>query len=357
MLEEGIWDDEQEDGAIEEGLEHAAELLDQIEEPPSKTALDHAKARTVILDLRIGNKSFQGSVSVEKLQLIDAEEDGDASLDPDFVRATKHLINKSAMAKLRSLDLSMRRDLLELAIPNHLYKSRYYLLLLCDVVPVVRDIKEYVKKRDLLVRNLFSDDHYETLIKEAEGRLGKLFNRNNYPPVEAVRAQFTVSYQFAPVNVDFTFEALDVALVEKHQDELEGIFAEEQVKHQAKWESAVQDIERACAAQLLSLTTKLEEALTPEADGKPKTIREPMVEKLTAFLSTFEQRNVTNSSKLMELAAKAREALSGVHINKLRYSDDVREQVAKVFHAVTTELDTMVVKTSKRTFAAPTEDV
>lgn len=309
-------------------------------------------SRTVILDLRVRSMSFRKSLGLD--DLFDSEDD---KPDPEFVHVSKDLINRKELKEIRNLDINFKRDLYELALPTGLMRGGLYVIALKSSIKAKRRIQEFIKDRQTILDGMLEESNYNRIIEESQQSLGKNFDRSQYPPAEYIRSRYTVSYQIFCIDVKRSLEEFDVELLAEEKKQLEEIFAEEREKRKDLLASAHDDFRTALRVNFLNLVQELEDRLTPDADGKTKILRESKVDDLVSFIENWSDKDITNDTELSEYVERAKNALTGVNPNKLRYSTDVRTTVQQVFHSITSEVSEMVVKTSNRQFANPEEEV
>lgn len=310
------------------------------------------ESRTVILDLRIRSMSFRKSLGLD--DLFDSDDD---KPDPEFVHVSKDLISRKELKEIRNLDMSFKRDLYDLALPTELMRGGLYVVALKSVLKVKQHIDKFIKERNTILDGLLDESNYSRIIKESEERLGEHFDRSQYPPADYIRARYTVSYQIFSISVGKSLEEFSVELAEDEKKKLEAVFAEERKKRKVLLETAHEDFRTALRMGFLQLVQEIEEKLTPDNDGKIKLLRETRMNSLISFIENWNDKDITNDVELGQQIQKAKEILSGVHFNKLRYSTDVRTKVIEVFHGISQEVSSMVVKASPRQFSGPEEEV
>ena len=309
-------------------------------------------ARTVILDLRVRSMSFRKSLGLD--DLFDSDED---KPDAEYVHVSKDLISRKELREIRNLDMYFKKDLYDLALPTGLMRGGLYVIALKSVIKVRDRINEFIQKRNTILDTMLEESNYSRIIKESEEKLKENFDRSQYPPADYIRSRYTVSYQIFSISVNKTLEEFSVELAEDEKKKLEEIFAEERAKRKGLLDTAHEDFRSALRISFLELVKELEDRLTPDKDGKNKILRDSKVDELIAFIENWKDKDVTDDFVLGEYVQKAKDVVHGVNPNKLRYNVDIRTKVQEVFHGITSELSTMVVKTSNRQFAGVEEEV
>lgn len=310
------------------------------------------ESRTVILDLRVRSMSFRKSLGLD--DLFDSDED---KPDSEFVHVSKDLISRKELKEIRNLDISFKRDLYEMALPTGLMRGGLYVIALKSILKVRGRIDNFIKERNTILDGLLEESNYSRIIEESKVKLGPHFDRSQYPPADHIRSRYAVSFQIFTINVGKSLDEFAVELAEEEKKKLEVIFAEEREKSKGLWKEAHEDFRTALRVGFLEHVKELEDKLTPDKDGKTKILRESKVEGLISFIENWDDKDITNDVELGEFIQRARQALTGVNPNRLRYSTDVREMVKETFHKINQELSSMIVKTSTRQFAGPSEEV
>lgn len=266
----------------------------------------------------------------------------DVDADKSLIHVSKTLLDSPELAAIKKADGEMRRRLYDLCLP---YDVGIYLLPNKLVSDVVRMLREFKAKRAILVERFLSK--YETLRQDAETRLRTLYNPRDYPGVDVVRTRFYCDWQFITFGTPESLEGISAQL-----------FEEEKNKAAAKWQSASEEITAVMRATLAELVTHLRDRLTPDADGKPKVLRDTAVTNLTDFLKTFELRNVTNDTELAALASQCKSllnpdgVLSGLKVDAefLRNSDSLKTRIRTELDSIKTGLDSLVTAKPSRKF-------
>lgn len=182
---------------------------------------------------------------------------------------------------------------------------------------------------------------YPAQVEEAQKTLEPVgqWNARDYPTAAELPGMFSISWNW----IAFTTP--------------EGLPAELRAAEQAKMEKQMTDaadqVTQALRVGFAELIAHATDKLTgTDANGKPKVFRDSLIGNISDFLETFSRRNITNDVDLQQLINKAKEVLnpngSAITPQKLRDMALVRENTAKQFAEIKTQLDSMItVKPSR----------
>ena len=161
---------------------------------------------------------------------------------------------------------------------------------------------------------------YISRVADAKIALKEEFVEGHYPTVEEIEKEF---------SFDWNLFSLD--LPEDMKDKAASMIVDVT--------NAVAD---ALAASAHGLTKKLADSLSMNEDGSAKKICDTHFEKLQAWLSNFDVKNVINSSELKVEMDKLKALMQGVDPELVRNNDTLRLKLHTDLAAATTTLCTMV---------------
>jgi len=183
------------------------------------------------------------------------------------------------------------------------------------------------------VRDL--DRHYHELKSVARDRLGSLYNSDDYPA--NLISLFKVSWDFPSVEPPNYLRELSPEL---YQQECE--------RMTARFDEAVRLAEQAFIEELHDLVSHLTERLSGQADGKPKTFRDSVVNNLSEFFERFGQLNVRSNDELDQLVEHCQGIVRGVKPQSLRDDKGLRQHVVTELSQVENVLDSLLVDKPRR---------
>jgi hypothetical protein len=256
-------------------------------------------------------------------------------VDKSLVSVTKQLLDSEEYDVIRQIDGSIRRFMKAQSLPS-LFRGGVYLLPLKLVDAVDTQLISFKEKRRNAVVKFC--EVYETQLEEARGRLGPLFNENDYPSRRAVQACFGMEVRYMTFAVPSALESVSSTL-----------FQREQEKAERKWQQAGVEIQQALRVSMSELITHMVDQLKPQEGGeRRKIIRASKLDELTEFLDSFKLRNVTDDDQMEELVKKAKAVIQGMDIESLRFDSGVRERVRAGFSRLKDQLNTMITEGPRR---------
>jgi len=281
--------------------------------------------RTVFIKLHLGLLGNSRKVSSSQVE-VDA--------DKALIRVSKNLVDSPEVQAIRSLDGDIRRYLYDTCLP---FDVSIHLLPLGLIEAVDERLRDFKAQRDELVEAFLHA--YPRLCQEAAVRLRTLYNPADYPPVDEVRACFTLSWQYISYGVPEQLGEISAR-----------IFETEREKAAQAMSQACDEIRQVMRASLLEMVNHLRDRLADQPDGKPQRLRESTVQKLRDFLATFDLRNVVDDHELRHQVEKARSLLEGVSTDELRNMPLVRASVREGMAQLAAQMDVLVSDRVSRKF-------
>lgn len=298
-----------------------------IQQEPAQSDL-FSRAVLVTLELgKLGNtrKTPTGAVQVDA--------------NKERLRLSKKLIASDTYDAISKIDSTIRADVYSLCLPSP-FGSGIYIIPLELIADLDARLQVYKNGRENAVDKLCQE--YPGLVEVSRRELGVLFNADDYPAVEDVRAEFTMTWSYLSVSVPQALGQISPALLARETDR-----ARRQI------EQATEDIRAALREGLAELVSHMTERLTPTEDGKPRIFRDTLVSNFADFLRTFEARNITDDADLARIASEARALLTNgggrlMDAQKLRESDTARSKVAAGMKEIEAQLETMIQTAPRR---------
>jgi hypothetical protein len=281
--------------------------------------------KTVCVKVRLGLLGNTRKVGASNIE-VDA--------DKELIRVTKVLIDSEELRMIGRLDGQLRRYLEDTCLP---FEAGIHLLPLPVLEAVDDKLQEFERKRSDLVEAFLSA--YPALCQQAAARLRTLYDPRDYPPIEFVRSRFAFTWQYVSFGVPGQLREISAKVFENEREKAARLMSE-----------ASQEIQQVLRSALAEMVEHLRERLTDDADGRPRQLRESAVQKLRAFLDTFDFRNVTDDRELKEEVEKARALLKDVNTDAIRNVDAMRAQVREGMAAIASRLDAMIIKRPSRKF-------
>lgn len=238
--------------------------------------------------------------------------------DEGTARVNKHLVPKEAIAPIISAAQAMRNHLYRNTLPwkdngDRLLSRKRFLTFIDEHDKLKSDFNTEVER--------FLSETYPAAREQAQFRMGKLFDPNDYPPVSALRRKF-----YATLDIDAVTEAGDFRC------QIEGDAAERLRKE-------VQDsVERRIAGVMQELWTRLADQLedlqSRLSSDKNKKFRDAYMENMHALVNMLPEMNVTGDPNLNEIVGKVQAMLQGVDAKDLRSDEHVQKTVCAEAQAI-----------------------
>lgn len=254
----------------------------------------------------------------------------------DSLTISKHLINSRNphYRKLTSLRNRIRKGWIDSSLP---YVEDGIRLLRRDHVNCFdADMNEHRAELNQAMESFSSN--WSSICVEAQGRLGKLFNANDYPP--SVGNLFGFDLTWPNLEPPSYLMQLNPELYELEKQRME-----------LKFQESLVLAEQAFATEFKALLDHLVERLQPDPTGEKKTFHASTVENLAEFFDKFKLLNVTGNVNIEELVIKAQGVLAGVTPKDLRTMENVRLDVGKSMAEITQLLEQRIVIAPSRKLA------
>ena len=191
------------------------------------------------------------------------------------------------------------------------------------------------RKQQLQVAVRELEIYYVEIKQQAAERLGSLYCESDYPL--SFIGLFDVQWDFPNVEPPEYLRRLQPEIYEQECSRI-----------RSRFDEAVQLAEQAFVDELSGLVSHLSERMSGSEDGKPKVFRDSAIDNLHDFFDRFQRLNVSSSSELDELVARARGVFRGVQPQSLRNDTSLRQQVATQLSGVQSVLDGLLVDRPRR---------
>lgn len=250
-----------------------------------------------------------------------------AEADPDFVRGTKYLVEKSF---LRPIDQErntargyLRAHSLPFPISGICFVPR-------DIVPEIEQRLQGHRENFLRQVEMFADQ-YENAKQNARLRLNGLFDESDYP--EHIRSFFSFQWQFFVMDAPSRMSILDPAIYHREQER----FTEKMNEFR---ENAVMVLRE----RFVEMVNRIVDRLS----GEKKIFRNSTIANIQEFLTSFDQLNISHDEDLEREVARCREILAGVDPNSLRSDENYKAHIARKMTEVQEQLGTMMTERPRR---------
>jgi hypothetical protein len=171
---------------------------------------------------------------------------------------------------------------------------------------------------------------YDDLKREAEGRLGALFDPSDFP--SAPQDLFDIAWDYP----NFAAPPLNASWVSQ------SVYGLEELRIKTKFHTAVTLAESAFRDEFTRLIAHLHERLSDsDQEGTSKIFRDSAVIKLDEFIARYFEFNLRTDDRLDELIILAQRAMQGVTPQGLRGNQASRRLLAARLSWIQVSLDVM----------------
>jgi hypothetical protein len=166
---------------------------------------------------------------------------------------------------------------------------------------------------------------YPDLVSAAAFQLGSLFDRSEYPEVDAIADKFRFNYVFTPVPTagDFRIDINEQAKAELEQ------------QYQSNFDSRISGAMKEAWSRLHECLSHVSERLEDSGEeNKPKVFRDSLVNNAHELVDMLKVLNVTKDPELERARAMLAQTFTGLEAKDLRESDGARKGVKAEVDAI-----------------------
>ena len=250
-----------------------------------------------------------------------------------WLRGKKLLINPELLGTIKTSIHKARQMITRHALPFPL--TGLYLVPK-ESIDQVDAMLEQVQDEYWARVNIFLA-HFEDARNEARMALGELFNEADYPT--DIRSKFRFDWRFLLLDVPHKASVLSPEVYER-----------EKQKFQALMEEARDLAMAALREEFADIVHHLVERVSAPEDGRPRTIRSSMLNRMHEFLHSFEDKNLFHDDKLNALVIQARTVLGDIGQGgfSLNYNDILRQRVQSDMQQLKQAVDAAVEEIPRR---------
>ena len=174
---------------------------------------------------------------------------------------------------------------------------------------------EYEEEYTTLVKAFL--DEYPTLVDAAAFQLGDLFDRTEYPEVNAIAHKFRFQYVFSPVPTAGDFR---IDINEQAKAELTDNF-------NRNFDSRIQGAMKEAWTRLHECLIHVSERLEDVNENERKVFRDSLVGNAQELVDMLKVLNVTKDPDLERARQQLAQTFTGLEVKDLRESADIRKDV------------------------------
>lgn len=253
--------------------------------------------------------------------------------DKTMLHLTKALLDSSEYRAV----INNRRDFVERvldrrAVPSALGGTATRVLPLRFVPDIEREYEAFKIRDERLVETFVAA--YPRLVERAQGRLKSEFNPKDYPSAWEVGERFYTTLSYLALSAPESLKTVSGAL-----------YARETAAFYASLSKTAEKIDTFLGESLAELVDWMVDRLSDRKDGRAKVFDTRFSEKLDMirdFLATYKDRNLTGSTRLDTLVARATALMRGVDADAVK-RQDYRKAVRAGFEQIKGVLDSLVV--------------
>lgn len=257
---------------------------------------------------------------------------------PERLSISKALIDKSALKDVHKEIRNFVHYIRQISLPGGVLTVGHgqYLIPLILVEELKTKLNKFITNHEEMVKSFL--ESYPQFVEDSKLALGAEFNQNEYPSIEALRNSFGISYKFVSNAIPEEFEKISKKLYE-----------EEKARVLAECSTAANLIKDSLREKFADLVSHMVSRLMPdEKTGKKKIFRASSMKNIEEFSELFKSLNLTDDTELSVMIEKATKLLNGVDPQAIRTDEEIRNQLTSDFNDLKTQLDTMVVKKSRK---------
>lgn len=201
-----------------------------------------------------------------------------------------------------------------------------------NLASYMRQMREYKKQAEEADKEFFAN--YNEYVKSAKEVLGKMFRREEYPPLEEVRAKFSFDIVVLPIP-----EVKDWR-VDIGQKEMDALRKEAMGSIMELQQEAVMDLWR----RLYEVVNKVQERL--EKDDN--VFRDSLIENVKKMLEVLPSLNITDDPELTKMAKEIDQKLTKTSPDVLRGDSAARRKTAKEAATITKKMDVFMKRGARK---------
>lgn len=260
--------------------------------------------------------------------------------DEDYVHVSKSILESDKLDAIGSYFSDIKALLKKRTTPSKIVRGGIYLLPNSYITEVDHVLSQAGPGLDALVDAFMAE--YDEKRREAQVKLGPLFDPMDYPDAATVRRTFGIRHQILTVDAPGTLAEISADIYER-----------EARKAAAQWEDAIDTCTTTLYTMFSEMLDHMVECLTPQEDGKPRRFHRSSVENFAEFCTSFPARNLGGNMDLESLVTRAGQILGGQPVGELKTRESVRTLARERLTAIKASLGAMTIERPARRF---TED-
>jgi hypothetical protein len=301
-------------------------VLEQVERQIEE-GVPVAKEKAICLQVGLGKFGIRRNVDNDRIEV------KESNTNRQWLRTRKRILESPEYDRIAAADNWLRAQLGKYCL-SRVLQSGIYLLPLGLVEKVDGVLSTFQAQREELVEKFLLA--YSQRVVEAREELDQLFEADNYPSPEVMRAEFTVKVNYLTFGAPESLQTVSRSLYER-----------EKQAAQEEWDVAMREAKDLLRLQFSMLIDRAKDRLQPDASGKPRKFKNATFEKVREFIELFDLRNITDDQDLKKVVDRAKAITEGLNPDEIRTNEEIRKGVTEAFSALASQLDVMDIPKRK----------
>jgi hypothetical protein len=244
---------------------------------------------------------------------IDKEKLAQMVSSPEWVRATKKLVDPEALKPIAKVSNKARSYIEKTSLPFPIHGMLFVPKEMISRVDA--KLQSYKERFESAVDAFLGD--YESLRRSAMTYLGDLFNELDYPV--SIRSKFSFGWRFIILDVPNG----NIGLLSPE------VYEREKEKFVRTMEDARKLAVESLREEFSAMVERITERFSNGSDGRPKVFKNATVTSFYEYFETFKERNIFKDDQLAELVNRAQEILGSHSAETIRSNSQLKERIGE----------------------------
>jgi hypothetical protein len=249
----------------------------------------------------------------------------------DWLKGRKYLVNPEILNPIRAVISRARKDLERNALP---FPITGLILVPKERIEAVEEILDRHRSDFKQEVDRFIEGYHGARDLARRG-LGELFSDFDYPL--GIRDKFGFEWRYLTLETPGKYRILTPEIYEREKQKFQSMMEETRVL-------AISALRQ----EFAECVNHMVDRLTNDPEGKSKVFKNCMVEKVQAFLDSFQGRNLFQDDELADLVEQARSVLHGIDPDNIREDIWLKQRIADQMNKVKTILDESITDVPRR---------
>jgi hypothetical protein len=178
------------------------------------------------------------------------------------------------------------------------------------------------------------ENNYQALVDDAKQSLGKMFDKDDYPPQDQIRGRFKFNVSILPCPDADDFR------VRIAQDQMDDIRADVEQRLADALEAAHRDTVDRIVSTVGHMAERLRKFKPAEKDGDRTegVFRDSLVENVRDLARVLPAFNLTGNNRIADVAARIEQQLCGADAQTLREDEVLRSETANAAESILSDV-------------------